>query len=168
MLLLEAACLFQPFKPILQLLVVPVIDNKATPGNGWANIYAPWLTPERMLWYRRMYLPNDGIVREPAREDWQISPNLAPPKLLSKLPPTWIAVSEHDLLATEALEYAQQLRQAKVQTDVKIYPGSTHSILALNGVLSKGRELMQDAASVLSKAFRPQYFASWPSPEGSV
>lgn len=160
--------MFRPFKPIFQLLVVPVIDNKATPGNGWTNIYAPWLTPDRMIWYRKMYLPNDGIIRELSREDWQICPNLAPPKLLSKCPPTWIAVSECDLLATEALAYAQQLRETKVQTDVKVYQGSTHSILGLNGVLSKGRELMWDAASVLSKAFRPQYFATLPSPEGSM
>lgn len=153
---------------MLQLLVVPVIDNKAEPGNGWTNIYAPWLTPDRMLWYRKMYLPNDGITRDLSREDWQISPNMAPPKLLSRCPPTWIAVSEHDLLATEALAYAQQLQEAKVQADVKVYQGSTHSILSLNGVLSKGRELMKDAASVLSRAFRPQYFVPWPSPEGSV
>ncbi|KAF2162398.1 hypothetical protein M409DRAFT_69031 [Zasmidium cellare ATCC 36951] len=167
-LLLEAACLFRSFKPVFQLLVVPVIDNKATLGNGWTNIYAPWLTPDRMLWYRKMYLPNDGIVRELSREDWQISPNMAPYKLLSKCPPTWIAVAEHDLLATEALAYAQQLRDAKVQADVKVYQGSTHSILALNGVLSKGRELMWDAASVLSRAYRPQYFAPLPSPEESI
>lgn len=115
-----------------------------------------------------MYRPNDGIVRVLSREDWQISPNLAPPKLLAKNPSTLIAVAEHDLLATEALGYAQLLRQANVQVDVKVYAGSTHSILALNGVLQKGKELMWDAASVLSRAFRPQYFAPLPSPEGSV
>lgn len=153
---IEAACLFQQFKPVYLLLIVPVIDNTATPGNGWYNLNAPWLTPQRMLWYRRMYLPNghgrDAIF---GREDWQVSPSLASSKLLSKCPPTWIAVAEHDLLATEALAFSNQLRAAGVQTAVKVYRGSTHSILALNGVLNKGRELMLDAALQLNGAFWP-------------
>lgn len=168
MLILEAACLFRSFKPALQILIVPVIDNTAVPGRGWTNLNAPWLTPQRMLWYRNMYLPNDSKVRDLAREDWQTSPNLAPKKLHSKCPPTWIAVSQHDLLAAEALSYARQLRDANVRADVKVYQGSTHSLLALNGVLSKGRELMWDAVNVLNRAIRPQHFAPWPSPEGSV
>lgn len=164
-LVMEAACLFRSFKPALQLLIVPVIDNKATPGNGWINLNAPWLTPARMLWYRNMYLPKDNMTHQ-SREEWQTSPNLAPKKLLAKNPPTWIAVSEHDLLAAEALGYAEQLRQANVPVDVKIYQGSTHSILALNGVLAKGQMLFWDATYALSKAFRPMQFAPYPSPEG--
>ncbi|CAK3929488.1 AB hydrolase superfamily [Lecanosticta acicola] len=167
-LILEAACLFRSFKPVMQLLVVPVIDNTAVPGRGWVNLNAPWLTPARMLWYRNMYLPSGGPRADLSREDWQTSPNLAPKKLLSKCPQTWIAVSQHDLLATEALSFAQQLREVNVRADTKIYEGSTHSILGLNGVLSKGRELMVDAVFVLSRAFRPQHFVPWPSPEGSV
>ncbi|KXT09521.1 hypothetical protein AC579_7194 [Pseudocercospora musae] len=155
-LVLEAACLFKQFRPIFLLLIVPVIDNTATPGNGWYNLNAPWLTPQCMLWYRRMYLPN-GHGRDAlfGREDWQVSPNLAPSKLLSKCPATWIAVAEHDLLATEALAFSSQLRAAGVQTSVTVYQGSTHTILALNGVLSKGRELMLDAAMQLNGAFWP-------------
>lgn len=139
------------------MLIVPVIDNTATPGNGWYNLNAPWLTPSRMLWYRSMYLPNGHgkDMKYPEREDWQISPNLAPSKLLSKCPPTWLAVAEHDLLATEALAFSSQLRASKVQTNVKVYQGSTHSILALNGVLAKGRELMLDAAQALNGTFWP-------------
>lgn len=109
-----------------------------------------------MLWYRQMYLPlGHGRDASYEREDWQISPNLAQSKLLGKCPATWIAVAEHDLLATEALAFSSQLRASGVQTQVKVYQGSTHSILALNGVLSKGRELMADATQALNGAFWP-------------
>lgn len=163
-LVMEAACLFRNFKPVFQLLIVPVIDNNATPGNGWVNIHAPWLTPARMMFYRGIFMPRQTL----SQEDWQTSPNLAPKKLLARCPPTWVAIAEHDLLATEGLLYAQQLRQAGVQVDMKAYLGSTHCILALNGVLPKGRELMSDAAYVLNRAFRPRHFTALPSPEGSI
>lgn len=167
------------------LLIVPVIDNNALPGKGWINLNAPWLTPERMLWYRKMYIQGDD-----GREDWQLSPNLAPKRLLARCPRTWIAVSEHDLLCTEGLLFAQKLRENGVQAESSVYQGSTHSILALNGqfqhsfdyktvdkraniprvrhfttyhisvlippsVLAKGRELMRDAAKVLNEVFHP-------------
>lgn len=182
-LVLEAACMFRTYKPILLLLIVPVIDNNAAPHRGWTNLNAPWLTPARMLWCRNMY-----IQRDHGREDWQLSPNLAPKKLLARCPRTWIAVSEHDLLCHEGLLFAQRLRESGVQAVSRVYQGSTHSILALNGqleqvtigqrsltlllgydafrsipkpqlihssVLAKGRELMLDAANALNEAFRP-------------
>ncbi|CAK1358415.1 AB hydrolase superfamily protein [Cercospora beticola] len=156
-LVLEAACLFPSFKPVLMLLIVPVIDNTATPGNGWYNLNAPWLTHSRLLWYRSMYLP-EGPSHEDdysTREKWQISPNLAPSKVLSKCPRTWIAVAEYDLLATETLAFSSQLRASGVEASVKMYNGSTHGILALNGILSKGRELMLDAVQALNEVFWP-------------
>lgn len=138
------------------LLIVPVIDNTATPGQGWYNTKAPWLTPARLLWYRKMYMPNGhGLDAKSEREEWQMSPNLAQSKLLSKCPPTWIAVAEHDLLATEALAFSNQLLAAKVRVQTKVYQGCPHPILSLNGVLSKGRELFLDAAQALNGAFWP-------------
>jgi acetyl esterase/lipase len=143
------------------LLIVPIIDNTATPNDGWYNLNAPWLTPSRMLWYRKLYLPDQPQPRErerepePEREKWQTSPNWAPGKLLSKYPTTWLAVAEHDLLATEALAFASQLRASGVASTVKVYRGCTHAILALSGVLSKGRMLMMDAVVVLNGAFWP-------------
>lgn len=127
-LVLEAACMFPDFKPMFLLLIVPVIDNNAVPGNGWTNLNAPWLTPARMLWYREMYIRGDH-----GREKWQLSPNLAPKSLLARCPRTWIAVSEHDLLCTEGMLFAQKLRESGVHADTNLYKGSTHSILALNG-----------------------------------
>jgi acetyl esterase/lipase len=107
-----------------------VIDNTATAETAWyANRNAPWLTPTRMTWYRNLYLPNQADSK-----NWAASPNLAPEDLIAKSPPSWIGVSEQDILAAEGIAYGEQLRKAGVSTEVKVYPGSTHSILALDGM----------------------------------
>jgi acetyl esterase/lipase len=139
-LVMKAATL-EPLIPIkFQLLVLPVIDSTASVDGIWArNKNAPWLTPARMLWYRSMYMPNE--------EDWsrwEASPNKALPALLAQTPKTWIAISEQDLLAPEAESYATQLQDAWVMAgqsnacvNLRMYEGSTHSLLAMSGMLSE-------------------------------
>lgn len=126
---LKTAASENPIPLLFQLLIVPVVDNTAVVETIWAkNQNAPWLTPKRMLWYRRMYLPNQDDWK-----NWDASPNLAPNELLSKMPPTLMAISEQDLLAPEALRFAEQLQSLGVRVETDILEGSTHSILALNG-----------------------------------
>lgn len=120
-----------PIPLILQLLIVPVIDNTATVATAWSTrIHTPWLTPARMTWYRNMYLTNSKDAL-----NWDASPNLAPAELLAKTPKTWVGIAEQDLLAPEAAAFADQLRTAGVDVDVQYYPGMTHTILAMNGKL---------------------------------
>lgn len=136
---IEAGRLQPPIKIMFQLLVVPVLDNTATTATIWAaNKHAPWLTPARMTWYRRMYLPEQKDT-----QDWKASPCLAPKPLLAKSPRTWIAVAEQDLLAPEAYQYAAQLEEAwqiggvtDGEVVVKTYEGSCHPILALSGMFT--------------------------------
>ncbi|KAI4868293.1 Alpha/Beta hydrolase protein [Hypoxylon rubiginosum] len=153
---MEASVMQPPIKVSFQLLAVPVIDNTATASTIWASRKnAPWLTPARMTWYRQMY-----FLEETSTHHWRASPNLAPTSLLSTSPKTWIATAEQDLLAPEGELYAKQLTEAWKEhgiTDagvtVKEYKGSTHSILAMSGVLSKGRELLQDVANQAAEWF---------------
>lgn len=138
-----------PISIIHQILVVPVIDNTATTGTIWrSRQYAPWLTPSRMTWYRWKYLPNQLDWWK-----WDVSPNLASEELLAKNPRTFFAISELDLLAPEGILFAQQLEKAGVEVEINVYKGSTHSILALDGVLSIGRQLAQDSIASLCTAF---------------
>jgi acetyl esterase/lipase len=128
---LKAALASPPIPLVAQLLLLPVIDNTATATSEvWTqNRLAPWLTPNRMLWYRRKYLPKEENCLE-----WTASPNLAPRGLLQKSPKTWIAVSEFDLLAPEGIAYGEQLKDVGVMVDLKTYEGSTHSLLAASGM----------------------------------
>ncbi|KAL2810750.1 Alpha/Beta hydrolase protein [Aspergillus granulosus] len=153
---LKASQLSPPIAICAQLLVVPVIDNTASIENVWAaNQHAPWLTPARMKWYRRMYLPNGADATS-----WDASPNLAPDELLAKSPRTWITVSGQDLLAPEAILYAEQLERAWSEegltgrgVEVRVYEGATHSILSMAGVLKQGAQLLRDCAEQVAAVF---------------
>ncbi|KIY48781.1 hypothetical protein FISHEDRAFT_58692 [Fistulina hepatica ATCC 64428] len=122
----KAATSSPPIPLIFQLMCVPVIDNTLTAESPlWQiNKNAPWLTPARMLWYRRMYLPNES--------DWarlEASPNQGDPK---HAPRTWIGVAEQDLLRPEGEAYGEFLRAGGVPVEVKVYKGSTHSMMNID------------------------------------
>ncbi|KAL3472359.1 alpha/beta hydrolase fold-domain-containing protein [Aspergillus californicus] len=154
---LQASQLDPPIEISFQLLVVPVIDNTASVSTVWAeNRNAPWLTPARMEWYQRMYLPRPAEAL-----NWDASPNLAPTDLLATSPSTWIAVSGQDLLAPEARLYAEALEKAWVEEQVtgrsvvvQEYKGATHSILSMAGALSQGAQLLRDCAEQVAAAFK--------------
>ncbi|KAI1261965.1 Alpha/Beta hydrolase protein [Xylariaceae sp. FL1019] len=139
-----------------QILVVPVIDNTATVDGIWAlNRNAPWLTPERMTWYRRMFFPDEKMTKS-----WEGSPNLAPVSLLAETPKTFIAVAEQDLLEPEASDFGKKLEHAWTSAGItgrevllKSYEGSTHSILSMAGVLDRGRQLIDDVADQVAVWF---------------
>ncbi|KAJ7147544.1 alpha/beta hydrolase fold-domain-containing protein [Mycena crocata] len=144
---LKAAEASPPIPLVFQLLVVPVTDNTASVENFWAeNQLTPWLSPARMLWFRDNYLPN--------KEDhtkWDASPYFAPEALLAKVPTTWIAVCEADILRDEGIAYGKKLSALGVQTVVEVYKGAPHPIMAMDGVLKIGAKLVSDAAAALGK-----------------
>lgn len=97
--------------------------------NRWAdNAHAPWLTPERMLWFKSNYLPNETDWTK-----WDASPIFAPDELVKKVPKTWIAVAELDILRDEGIAYAEKLRKEGVHVDVELYKGGPHPIMAMDG-----------------------------------
>ncbi|KAL4864576.1 Alpha/Beta hydrolase protein [Aspergillus spectabilis] len=161
---MKAPNLEPPISICFQLLVVPVIDNTASVATVWAeNRHAPCLTPTRMEWYRRMYLPEHCSDRDgPGSRvlPWDASPNLAPSAALASNPNTFVVVAGQDLLAPEARSYAAQLEQAWGEhgisgrrVTVKNYEGATHSILAMSGVLKQAALLLNDSANQVAAAF---------------
>jgi len=157
---LAAGKMQPPIKLAFQMLLVPVIDSTATTSTIWAgNRFAPWLTPARMTWYRKMYFLDEASTRQ-----WQASPNLAPGSLLATSPRTWIAVAEQDLLAPEAEQYATLLTKAwkdsgvrDAEVVVKRYEGSTHSILVLNGTSTTLQSLVKRVCSKAGLQYRSSH-----------
>lgn len=114
---------------LLQLLVVPVTDNTANLKTSWGlHPHAPWLTPSRMIFYRNLYLPDASCAGQ-----WKASPILAPPELLSRLPETWVAVAEQDMLSVEGMMYTSLLQQHGVDARCQKYIGMPHGMMALSG-----------------------------------
>ncbi|PPR01065.1 hypothetical protein CVT26_016012 [Gymnopilus dilepis] len=126
---LKAAQAQPPIPLLFQLLIVPVTDNTASVSDLWAdNALSPWLTPERMMWFRNNYLPN--------KEDWtkwDASPIFAPEELLKKVPKAWIGVCELDILRDEGVKYGEKLKAAGVEVEVEVYKGAPHPVMAMDG-----------------------------------
>lgn len=81
-----------------------------------------------MVWYRRMYLPNE---RDWAK--WEASPILAPKALLNRAPPTWIAVGGVDILRDEGIAYGELLHKEGVRVELQVYEGATHAVAVMDG-----------------------------------
>ncbi|GKT99856.1 esterase lipase thioesterase protein [Fusarium langsethiae] len=136
--------------PVSLLLFIPVVDNTATVDGVWKPNAetAPWLTPSRMEWYRKLY-----FTQHDHRSRWDASPNLAPETLLKKLPKTWMAIAEMDVLAPEASTFSQQLKGLGVDVETLMVQGGTHSILSLHGVIDRGYKMIEDTVKHLQETF---------------
>jgi len=149
----KAALMDPPIPLIFQLLVVPVVDNTADvsgiPYSSWKeNANTVSLVPDKMLWFRKNYLPNEADWSK-----WDNSPIFAPEESFKKCPKAWIGVAELDILRDEGIAYGEKLKQAGVQVEIQLYKGSPHPIMAMDGVLEVGRQLVSDAVRALSRAF---------------
>jgi len=146
---LKAAESSTPIPLIFQLLIVPVTDNTASVRTSWAeNRLTPWLSPDRMMWFRRNYLPNE--------EDWikwDASPIFAPDELLKKVPKAWIGVAELDILKEEGMEYGYKLRKNGVPVEINVVQGAPHPVMVMDGVLDVGKRFVKSAGVALKAAF---------------
>lgn len=142
-----------PHPPISLLLVVPVIDNTATADGVWKPKAetAPWLTASRMVWYRDLV-----FAREEDRVRWDASPNFAVAGMLRKLPRTWLAVADQDLLGPEALAFAEQIKDLGVSVETVVVEGATHSIMSYHGRIERGRKMVEDAVIHLKEVFNQE------------
>jgi acetyl esterase/lipase len=137
-------------KFIVQLLIVPVTDNTATPENmkSWKECeFTAALPAEKMMWYRNHYLPDVERRSEP-----EASPLLYKDGWMEQ-PTALVVVGEYDVLRTEGELYAGKLRRAGVAVDLKVMPGMPHPFLAMDGVLKQGRDTITAMVESLRMAF---------------
>jgi triacylglycerol lipase len=134
-----------------QFLAVPVTDNTATPLSNptWKSLELTAALPaEKMLWYRRHYLPCPG--------SWshrEASPLLASDEIFERLPPANIIVGEMDMLRHEGEEYARRLRDNGVSATLTLMEGMPHPFLAMDAVLEAGRRAITIICEGLAGAF---------------
>jgi triacylglycerol lipase len=146
----KALALSPPVLFTSQVLSVPVTDNTALVANN--KSYALYeqtaaLPAEKMLWYRKHYLPNESNWAHPEASplfyqgDW------------SQLPPALILVAELDVLRAEGEEYGEKLRAAGVHVDLHVMAGMPHPFLAMDGVLGEGKRAITLMCETLHEAF---------------
>jgi acetyl esterase len=110
-----------------QALIYPATDMTAHNRSAEPAAALPFLSPEEMTAYRRMYLGPDADPADP-----MASPLLADDH--AKLPPALIQVAEHDPLREEGVRYAAALRAAGVPVRLTTYVGMPHGFLNFPGL----------------------------------
>lgn len=134
-----------------QLLVVPVIDNTANidTSPSWKELqFTAGLSAEKMMWYRRHYLPNESDWMDP-----EASPIFYPDQTFTNSPPALILVGELDVLRYEGERYAKKLMDAGVKVDLHLMLGMPHPFLAMDAVLETGKQAITYLCDGLSDAF---------------
>ncbi|KAH6692253.1 Alpha/Beta hydrolase protein [Plectosphaerella plurivora] len=124
----------------LQLLSVPVADNTAEVDStdpahaSWKeNEFTPALPAEKMMWYRRHYLPVPSTWAHPEASpllwegDW------------SKMPSAVMVLGELDVLRSEGEALGRKMTDAGVQVETTIMAGQPHPFIAMDGVLEDGK-----------------------------
>jgi acetyl esterase/lipase len=119
----------------LQLLVYPVLDCRLDPDASAE--YGYWV---------RSYLRTDADAAE-----LDASPLRAGE--LSGLAPAVIQSCATDPLREQADEYTNRLRDAGVRAEHIVYPELTHGAYRMPGVLNGARQMLDDSAAALIKAF---------------
>ena len=137
-------------KFVTQLLIVPVIDNTATPADNksWKDCeFTAALPAEKMMWFRNHYLPDKKRRLEP-----EASP-LFYEDGWTEQPKALVVVGEYDVLRTEGELYAEKLRRGGITVNLQVMKGMPHPFLAMDGVLRQGRDTITFMVETLKEAF---------------
>ena len=131
----------------LQILVYPVTDYGCdTPSYERYKEGYGMLERNSMKWFRNHYL------RSPADyDDWRAAPLQA--KDVSGLPPACVILAEYDVLHDEGLAYAERLKTAGVDVEVREFEGMIHGFFSLTPTLDGGAQAQAYAASQLRGSF---------------
>ncbi|ETI20443.1 hypothetical protein G647_08478 [Cladophialophora carrionii CBS 160.54] len=136
---------------VLQVLVVPITDNTATPESSpsWKEFeFTAQLPAAKMLWYRSYYLPNLSDW-----SSWSASPLLASDDVFRTLPPAYIVVGELDILKHDGEEYARRLSANGVPAKVNVVARMPHPFPAMDAILEAGRTVITNVCDELRAAF---------------
>uniref|UniRef100_A0A8H7TMY2 Alpha/beta hydrolase fold-3 domain-containing protein n=1 Tax=Bionectria ochroleuca TaxID=29856 RepID=A0A8H7TMY2_BIOOC len=149
--LMHEAFIGQPgFK--YQILVVPVTDNTASTESSptyKSCEHTAALPADKMLWYRRHYLPNEADWLSP-----EASPLHATAETFSKLPPALIVVAGLDVLRWEGEEYARKMKESGSQAEVAVIEGVPHPFIVMDAVLQKGKDGVKLVCEKLAEALK--------------
>lgn len=125
-----------------QVLVYPAVEMYERYPSEAEHAHAPVLTSRQMHSFGHLYLGERYGV-----EDWQASPLRA--ESHSGLPPALILIAGHDPLRDHGIHYADKLRAAGVEVDLRDYGPGIHGFLSLPGVVPVAKEALADTVGFL-------------------
>jgi acetyl esterase/lipase len=134
-------------RPVLQLLVYPMLDDRTTTRTD--------IDPRRL----RMWSPHSNrfgwrAYLGPAAAAGNVPPLAAPARYddLSGLPPAWIGVGTNDLFHDEDVTYARRLQEAGVDCTLHVVPGAYHGFDATEPKSGLSQAFVEAQATALDAA----------------
>ncbi len=127
-------------------LVYPVTDHYSAGHGSYDERGAGCgLTAGEMRWFWDMYLPDPALAARP-----DVSPLRASD--LSRLPPTFIATAEYDVLRDEGLALARRLSETGSPVSHRHYGDMNHGFLNWVGIIDRAGEAMDELGAWLRQA----------------
>jgi acetyl esterase/lipase len=131
-----------------QALLYPATDMRDSAtrtASAVANGNAPFLSPDEMTAYRKLYVGPDIDLTDP-----KVSPLLAASH--DDLPPALIQVAEYDPLHDDGMSYAAALRAAGVPVRLTEYVGMPHGFLNMPGLCRAAPQALAELCAEQSAA----------------
>jgi acetyl esterase/lipase len=131
-------------KPAIQLLIYPMLDDRAAAQSGVDRNYRGWSeTSNRFGWASYLGAADPQVAVPARRAD------------LSGLPPAWIGVGTLDLFCQEDVAYAERLKAAGVPCKLDVVPGAFHGFDAIAPSRPVSRAFFESQCASLRDALKP-------------
>jgi len=132
-------------RPVFQLLVYPMLDDRTTLRTDVDEAALRIWSPKANRYGWQSYL-GDAIGTD------AVPPLAAPARYadLSGAPPAWIGVGSLDLFHDEDVAYAQRLRDAGVACELTIVPGAYHGFYDLQRTARVSLRFVEEQIAALA------------------
>ncbi|MGX6511033.1 alpha/beta hydrolase [Rhodococcus sp. SJ-2] len=137
----------EPLRPLMQVLMYPVLDAISTSSSRSEFADNPALSAKQIDWLAGLYLPDGHPGTDP-----RVSPLHADD--LSGAPATLITVAGFDPLRDEAIAYAHRLADAGVPTRLMRESGLVHGYISLTRISRAARDAVDRVSDAIADALR--------------
>ncbi|MBN2292913.1 MAG: alpha/beta hydrolase [Pirellulales bacterium] len=134
------------FKPVLQVLIYPVIDYRFDRPSYIENGEGYNLTRESMEWFWDCYLAQ-------AEDGSQSYASPIRARSLANLPPALVQTAEFDPLRDEGEDYARELQRTGVEVKLTRYNGMIHGFFRRGVMFDQANVAVDEVVDSLRKAF---------------
>ncbi len=136
-------------KPVFQMLIYPMIDDRTAVAVG-AAVSDPrvWNHGHNERAWKHY------LTTTPGGPD--TLPYAAPSRALDLrgLPPAYIAIGEAEVFLPENVAYAQRLKEAGVSTELHVFPGAFHGWEGSLPAAAISQRAINERVAVLKRAFK--------------
>jgi acetyl esterase len=123
-----------------QLLLYPNTDAGQTADSYVRFSQGYGLTASTMRWFRDHYVRNAADIG-----DWRVSPLIV--EDIKGVPPAFVAIAGHDILADEGEAYARRLAEAGIPAILRCWPDQIHGFVSMGRHIPAARRAVEEAVA---------------------